>query len=230
MGRAQNFIELHAMPAVGLTETPHGNAPIDKKIGQKQLPNPDFDEENLPADIRKWGGVRVVGGRIVWTRDQSRLIEYIASYIMDSGSYRRFIDKGKHISQVHISTFYRFGKKLGISQREFRALRNFVAFWDAVNARKKEILGYERFHEVADAIYVAALQGDHQDRKLYLEVFCGHVPKKLVKKEVNTFERKLLEVSHTRTNHKPDREYDMEPQGNSFKIKRTKKEQTGEYV
>lgn len=182
---------LSQVPAViGLTGD--GDSFSTTRIGRHPAPSKQI---KVDEEAAKNAHVRLYEGTIIWTREQSRLIEYLARFTTENKTPDQSVST-KHKApgaNLHIKTLFRFGNKMGIPHPQIAALRKFRPFWEAVNDRKKEILGVERFSAVADAIYQSALNGSHSDRKLYLDVFCDHVKTKEPEKEPSSFERLLMQ-------------------------------------
>jgi hypothetical protein len=180
-------------PMIGLTSSGTHTSdrfPTQGNIGNIPAPNIPVRFTLKQASQAK---VRVYGETIIWTREQSRFIELLANYTTEHPAPNQQMTT-KHAvpaCSLHIHTLMRFGKKAGLGQNDVRLLRRFIPFWEAVNERKKQILGVERFHEVADAIFQSAISGSHADRKLYLEVFCKFQDN-LKEKEPSAFEKLLM--------------------------------------
>lgn len=182
---------LSRVPAViGLTG--EGTSFPSTHIGRHPAPSKPIKVDEEAAQNAH---VRIHEGSIIWTREQSRLIEYLARFTTENKTPDQSVST-KHKApgaNLHIKTLFRFGNKMGITRPQIAALRKFKPFWEAINERKKEILGVERFSAVADAIYNSAINGSHSDRKLYLDVFCDHVKTKDPDKEPSSFERLLMQ-------------------------------------
>lgn len=214
---------LSRVPAViGLTgegmsfpATPLGRHPMPSRVIK-------IDEEAAQN-----AHVRVYEGTIIWTREQSRVIEHLARFTTENKTPDQSVST-KHKApgcNLHITTLKRFAHKVGIPSSQIVALRKFRPFWEAVNERKKEILGVERFSAVADAIYQSALNGSHSDRKLYLDVFCDHVKDKDNDKEPSSFERLLIEELRRKKKKKKDK-----PKVINMKKRKSRESNSSEYI
>lgn len=131
---------------------------------------------------------------IVWTTRQKLLILSLANGILTT---KRTNDKPSSI-------IYNHAEPLGIRRLHAFALSHFKPFWEAVNEEVKLILGYKEFGAVARRIYESALVGDHQDRRLYLEVFTDFKKKSETISE--SFEEQILRIElnvHNKESYAP---------------------------
>jgi hypothetical protein len=146
-------------------------------------------------------------GIIQWTREQSRMIEHLANYQVLTNNTTGARPNSPYAvpeANLHVTTLRRFAYRIGVSQKEVRGLRRFPPFWDAINERKKEILGLERFSLVADKIFEAAINGSYADRKLYLETFVPSYRQQSAAAQPTTgsFERALFREYQRQMKHK----------------------------
>lgn len=126
------------------------------------------------------------GTEIHWRPKQLRLIAILAVECLERSIKKH---NGK---MAAMRTLYAIGHKIGIRRPHCWALTEYPPFWEAVNDHIHFILGQKGYHEVAKKIYEAALNGDHNDRRLYLEVMRDH--KRKVEISSISYEEKLLEL------------------------------------
>lgn len=119
-------------------------------------------------------------GEVHWTPRQLLMITVLAGDLL----------KTKH-RKYHRSV-YNVANEIGMMRVEAFALARLDQFWDAVNDQIKVILGKKEYHKIAKSIFHGALNGNHHDRQLYLEVFCDHVKKSEV--TVKSYEQILLDA------------------------------------